>query len=330
MDKEIHKLRYMKMMGVLLICIACFAGVACAGNALQIKPVQIEAFKDAHVIVIDKSGKYQIGEIDGQWSEIYDLQEKGISLLDALAETDSGVYLIGAESRLDADKNTYYTGLIVLIDSKNNTIKQWRSSTNFLHVSAFNNQLTLTSFDGIYSLNASGDIELIEENDKRQRLSSLRDGQGGLILCNSLMPTKNALFTTGEAGCSKKDKWSFVGLWYPSDETYRTAPIECGSWLIESEQSKYKAPITAVIIRDIESGRLVKKMKMPDIQRVFCINDSEIMTNNKLQSYSLPEMKPGSNYSCNKNEMILSIKKARDKLICLTPSGYVGKLKKNN
>ena len=135
---------YMKKIGIAMLCVTCFAGTACAGNTLQVKPLQIEVFNDDNVFAIDKHGKYQIGKIDGKWSEIYDLKEKGLSLLDLLVVTDSGVFLIGSESHLDTDKDTYYTGLIVLIDSENTTIKQWHSDSSFQHVSEFDNQLTLT------------------------------------------------------------------------------------------------------------------------------------------------------------------------------------------
>jgi hypothetical protein len=157
------------------------------------------------------------------------------------------------------------------------------------------------------------------------------------------------LFTTGAAGCSNADNWSFeapwyssnrssntspndwsfTGKWYPTDETTNTAPISCGSWLIEALQDQYDSPLTGIIVRDILTGSSIKKMSMPDFQRFFCINDSEVMTNSSLQSYALPDMTPANTYSCHENEMVVSIKKGSGQSICLTTSGYIGKLKKD-
>lgn len=327
------ELKYMKIMGEMLLCFVFFASNACADDTLQIKPEMIAAFKDSKVIVSDGGGKYQIGHVESKWSKVYDIQEKGLSTLDLLAATDSGVFFIGTESHPDTENRSldgyYYTGLIVLIDSNNKTIREWRSSTDFLHVSKFHNQLTLTSFDGIYTLSPNSDIELIENNDKRMWLTSIRDNQGELILCNSLMESATALFRTGPAGCSKANNWSFDGWWYPPNSTTMTAPISCGTWLVEPVQNKFNSPLSGIIVRDIKSGRLIKKMNLPDFQRFFCVNNSEIMTNASLQSYSFPDIKQGHTYSCNKKEMIISIEKDRDELICLTANGYVGKLKKN-
>ncbi len=108
-----------------------FAHDACANTALEIKPVEIAVFNDARVFAMDKSGKYQIGQVGGKWSEVNDIRNLGLSLLDVFVATKEGMFLIGSESRLDSDKSTYYTTLIVLIDSGNKNIKQWRHEANF-------------------------------------------------------------------------------------------------------------------------------------------------------------------------------------------------------
>ncbi len=330
---EITKLKYIKLLGEILLCFACFISTASANNRLLIKPVMIEVFNNEKIIAIDNAGKYQIGNVRSDWSKVYDIQEKGLSTLEFTTTTSSGVFLIGSESHPDSEDRTangvYYTGLIILVDSNNKTLRAWRSSTNFLHVSTFHNQLTLTSFDGIYTLTSDGDIELLDHNNKRHWLTSIRNHQGELILCNSLIEAKAALFTTGPAGCSNAENWSFdapwhssnrssntstndwsfTGKWYPADETTNTAPISCGSWLIETVQDQYDSPLTGIIVRDILTGSAIKKISMPDFQRFFCINDSEVMINTSLQSYALPDMTPANSYSCHENEMLASIKK---------------------
>lgn len=308
--------------------IFCFASISCKANTLQIKPGKIEIFKNSKVFAIDKSGRYQIGTLSGQWSAIYDIREKGLSLLDIIVATDSGIYLIGSENRIDADKSTYYTGFITLIDSNNKTLNQWHHDSNFIHASVFKNQLTLTSFDGVFTQDESGVMQMLMGNYKRKRMSSIRDDSGNLILCNSLLPTKNALFTTGSAGCVKADAWDFTGIWFPSDEDFITEPVACGPWLIEPVQPQFKTSITGINVRDMKSGHLVKKFTTSGVKRFFCVNNSEILLDNDMQSYSLPEMETGSKYSCNKNETIISVKNYQDEAICLTSSGYLGKLKK--
>lgn len=279
------------------------------------------------MFAVDGSGKYQIGSLDGQWSAIHDIKEKGLSLLDVTVTTDSGVYLVGSESHLDSEQNLFYTGLIVLIDSGNETLKKWRHDSNFTHASELQNRITLTSYDGVFSIERGGAIQQIAENIKRQRLSSLLDSSGDLILCNALLPTKNAVFTTGPAGCFKPGEWSFTGIWYPSNESYVTDPIACGSWLIEPVQSQYNSPISGINVRDGSTGSLVKVFKTSGAKRFFCINNSEILFDNNTQSYSLPDMEKGNKYSCRENESIISLKHHQRESICLTSSGYLGKLK---
>lgn len=338
----------------MLLCFVCFTSTACADNTLLIKPEMIDVYNNDKIIAIDDAGNYQIGNAPSNWSKVYDIQEKGFSTLEFMVTTDTGMFLIGTESHPDLEDRTangvYYTGLIALVDSNNKTIREWRTNTDFLHVNAFHNQLTLTSFDGIFTLTANSDIEQIDNNDKRHWLTSIRNHQGELIVCNSLIEAKAALSTTGSAGCSNaknwsfdapwhssnsssttsKNDWSFSGKWYPSDETTITAPIICGSWLIESVQDQYDSPLTGIIVREITSGSLIKEKSMPDFQLFFCINDSEVMTNTSLRSYALPDVTQANTYSCHENEMVVSIKKSSDQSICLTTSGHIGKLKINN
>ncbi len=304
--------------------------MACNANSLQIIPDKIEVFTNSKVFAIDRTGRYQIGTLGGQWSAIYAIQDKGLSLLDVLAVTDSGVFLIGSEKRFDVDKSPYFTGFISLIDSNNKTLKQWHHDSNFMHATVFENQLTLTSYDGVFVIDKDNVIQMLMENNKRKRVSTLRDSVGHLIVCNPLMPTKNALFTTGAAGCSKEDDWKFDGIWYPPDEDFVTEPVVCGSWFIEPVQLQYKAPITGVNVRDLKTGSLIKKFKTSGVKRFFCINNSEVLLDTDMQSYSLPEMEIGSEYSCGKNETIVSIKNNQDEMICLTSKGYVGTLKRSN
>ena len=108
-----------------------FAHDAYASAALEIKPVEIAVFNDARVFAMDKSGKYQIGQVGDKWSDVSDIKNLGLSLLNVAVATKEGMFLIGSESRLDSDKNTYNTALIVLIDSGNKNIKQWRHEANF-------------------------------------------------------------------------------------------------------------------------------------------------------------------------------------------------------
>ncbi len=318
---------FLKQLTLALFLIISSVNTACVSQTLEIKPVKIEALHNANIYAMDKNGKYQIGNINGTWSKIYDIQEKGLSLLDHLATTDSGILLIGSESHLGSDKSTYYTGLITLIDSDNKTIKQWHHKTNFLHVSSYKNQILLTSFDGIYSLNINGKIQSIKKNTKRNKLSLLHDNQGNLITCHPKSPSKNSFFSAGNATCEKKDGWIFEGNWYASNDLYITRPLVCGSWLIEPVQMQNKSPTSEVNIRNIETGKTHTKQKIPDAQRFFCIKNSELMFNTTGQSYSLPDMKIKNKYFCYKKELIISIKTSKNKTICLTSNGHIGELK---
>ena len=64
-----------------------FAHDACASAALEIKPVEIAIFNDAHMFAMDKSGKYQIGQVGDKLSEVSDIKNLGLSLLDVAVAT---------------------------------------------------------------------------------------------------------------------------------------------------------------------------------------------------------------------------------------------------
>ena len=287
----------------ILMLLACFATSACASQSLDIKPVKIEIFSDTNVFAMDESGKYQIGQIGGKWSGVQDIQKLGLSLLDVTVATNDGMYLIGSEAHHDADKDIYYTGLIVLIDAGNKKVKEWRHETGFLKAAQYNDNITLTSFDGVYTLAASNDIKLVKDNDKRDALQPLYDNAGG---------------------------WAFAGVWYPSNDDYTSEPVICGAWLIEPVQTKYKKPISEIIVRDLKSGDVVTKKKIADSHHVFCKNNSEILIDADMQSFTLPVMNPGDEYSCNNAEAIISLKKYNKESACLTSGGYLGVLKKKN
>lgn len=321
---------FFNRLALTLFLIVSSINTACVSQTLKIKPIKIEVFHNSYVYAMNENGKYQIGSINGTWSKIHDIQEKGLSLLEHLTTTDSGILLIGSESHLDSDKSTYYTGLITLINSDNKTIKEWRHKTNFLHVSSYKNQILLTSFDGIYSLDIDGKIQPIMKNIKRNKLSLLHDNEGNLIICHPTSPSKNSFFSTGNATCEKEDGWQFEGSWYAPNDIYIPRPIVCGSWLIEPIQIKNKQPISGVIIRNIKTGEINTKQKIPDAQQYFCVNDSELIFNTSVQSYSLPNLKLKTKYVCYKKELIISIKTSKNKTICLTTNGHIGELQKSN
>ena len=313
----------------ILMLLACFATSACASQSLDIKPVKIEVFSDTNVFAMDESGKYQIGQIGGKWSGVQDIQKLGLSLLDVTVATNDGMYLIGSEAHHDADKDIYYTGLIVLIDAGNKKVKEWRHETGFLKAAQYNDNITLTSFDGVYTLAASNDIKLVKDNDKRDALQPLYDNAGGVILCRPGSLAKIAALN-GVAGCDKAGGWAFAGVWYPSNDDYTSEPVICGAWLIEPVQTKYKKPISEIIVRDLKSGDVVTKKKIADSHHVFCKNNSEILIDADMQSFTLPVMNPGDEYSCNNAEAIISLKKYNKESACLTSGGYLGVLKKKN
>ena len=241
-----------KQFSVIGLLIVSFTKIVCADTSLHIKPEMIETFKDANIFAMDDAGKYQIGLLGGKWLQAHDIQGLGLSLLAHTASTDAGIYLIGSEKQLDSDKSAFYTGLIVLINSSNTIVNKWHHTSNFLHVSQHNEQLTLTSYDGVYTLNAGDGIRSLMTNERRKHWTSIRLVDGSLILCNPNSTSKStsgvyALY--GEVGCGKGDSWFFKGAWFPSTENYTTDPFICGSWLIESVQEKYKSPITGIIVR---------------------------------------------------------------------------------
>ena len=191
----------------------------------------------------------------------------------------------------------------------------------------YNNNILLSSFDGIYTLSASGELKRIKINEARVIWLPLYDDVGGLILCRPRSLAKIFMLASVST-CVKEGGWTFLGSWYASREGYTTEPVICGSWIVEPVQLKYKKPITEIVVRDLKSGAIITTQKIPDANHMFCINNSKILTDSGMQSYTLPDMKVSEKYPCHKNEPIVSVKTYNNQSICLTSGGYLGVLKK--
>lgn len=315
-----------KYMYFIFLLMTLFSSSACADSTLVIKPIKIDIFVDDNVFAMDESGKYQVGQIGGKWSGVRDIKKLGLSLLDHSVATKDGLFLIGAESKLDADNNTYYTALIVLLDSSGKNVKEWRNESNFHNAAQYNNTVLLTSFDGVYTISAAGDLKRIKDNDARVQWMPLYDNTGSLILCRPASLAKIVMID-GFSSCVKEGGWTFSGDWYASNDDYTTEPVVCGAWIVEAVQKKHHNPISEIIVRSLKSGEVITKQKIPDTKRMFCLNNSKILIDTGMQSYTLPDMNISDKYSCNKDEAIVSVKSHKNESACLTSTGYLGVLK---
>jgi len=324
MTKAINRLIFVPLYLCLVSC-TVFAGKPFNQPT---KIDHIEIFPDKKILAVSYENNkdvYRIGELNGTWSDAYQISKLGMEYVTFTTASNNGIYVSGEVANKNTGSNTYYTGRTVLLNKNNKVLKAWNHELGFNSAFNFNNDIIGSTGHEILQLLQTGKVNILHQRKRKTLITLALAKQGELIICNSLPIGKRS--TIGlKFGCYKNKDWEFSGFWHSSDNDFKTIPIRCGNWLIEAEQKKYRTYFSKLKIRDIETGELLTEKKRANVSGFSCTDNKHLLLNTGNIGYSLPELEPAIEYNCHGKELIKSIKHLDNLSICLTEQGNIGKL----
>ena len=315
---------------IFAICLSLLSCTAFA-NKNYVPPSQIEhiaIFPDEKILTVSHVNNkelYHIGEINGPWSDAYQVSVLGMEYVTFALVSDDGVYISGEVANKKPGSNTYYTGRTVLLDTHNKIKKFWNHDIGFNSAYIYNNEVIGSTGNKIYKLLKTGEVKILHKRKRKTLITLATDKKGELIICNSL-PVGKVTTIGFKFGCYKGNDWEFSGSWFGANSDYHTTPIVCGNWLIEAVQKKYRTDFSKLKVRHVNTGEIATEQEITQVTRFSCADDNHILFNTSNTGYSLPDLKPTIKYSCHNNEIIKSIKQSGELTVCLTEQGNIGKL----